>query len=335
LASQINASNSGFGGIVSTGDSSGQLQLQTAGTTAITIDTSQRAAFVAGTAALPAITTTGDTNTGMWFPAADTIAFAEGGTESMRIDSSGNVGIGTASPLQKLDMNGTTARFSNGSYTGYLGAGSLLVSGAASDFTLRSDNVLSFGTGGPYERMRIASDGKVMFNTSSALNAGYMSLLFDGSAINGFTIKNSSATFGPYLYFVNSAGNVAGYVIQNGTTTVSYTTSSDYRLKENIVPMTGALDKVLQLKPVNYTWKQDGSDGQGFIAHELQEVVPDCVTGEKDAVDEEGNIKPQGIDTSFLVATLTAAIQEMKAIIDAQSVTINALKARIETLEAK
>ena len=76
--------------------SAGALTLASNGTTtAITIDTSQRAAFVAGTAALPAITTTGDTNTGMWFPAADTIAFSEGGTEAMRIDSSGNVLIGT------------------------------------------------------------------------------------------------------------------------------------------------------------------------------------------------------------------------------------------------
>lgn len=90
MASQINASNSGFGGIVSTGDSSGVLQLQTAGTTALTIDTSQRAAFVAGTAALPAITTTGDTNTGIFFSAADTIDFAEGGAAVGQFDSSAN-----------------------------------------------------------------------------------------------------------------------------------------------------------------------------------------------------------------------------------------------------
>ena len=81
--------------------------------------------------------------------------------------------------------------------------------------------------------------------------------------------------------------------------------------------MTGALAKVTQLKPVTYKWNADGSDGEGFIAHELAEVVPQCVTGEKDAVDEEGNPKYQGIDTSFLVATLTAAIQELKAEFDA------------------
>jgi hypothetical protein len=94
MSTIINATTTN--GVVIQPDNSGSLVLQTnSGTTALTIDTSQRAAFVAGTAAAPAITTTGDTNTGMWFPAADTIAFAEGGAESMRIDSSGNVLVGT------------------------------------------------------------------------------------------------------------------------------------------------------------------------------------------------------------------------------------------------
>jgi hypothetical protein len=92
--------------------------------------------------------------------------------------------------------------------------------------------------------------------------------------------------------------------------------------------MTGALAKVALLKPCTYKWIADGSDGQGFIAHEIQAVVEGCVSGEKDAVDDEGKPKYQGIDTSFLVATLTAAIQEQQAL-------ILALTARLETLEAK
>jgi hypothetical protein len=90
--------------------------------------------------------------------------------------------------------------------------------------------------------------------------------------------------------------------------------------------MTGALATVAQLKPVTYKWKADGSDGQGFIAHELQAVVPDCVTGDKDAVDDEGKPKYQGVDTSFLVATLTAAIQEQQSIISAMETRLAALE---------
>jgi hypothetical protein len=81
--------------------------------------------------------------------------------------------------------------------------------------------------------------------------------------------------------------------------------------------MTGALAKVALLKPCTYKWNCDGSDGQGFIAHELAEVVPQCVTGAKDAVDVNGKPQYQGIDVSFLVTTLTAAIQELKAEFDA------------------
>ena len=122
--------------------------------------------------------------------------------------------------------------------------------------------------------------------------------------------------------FRNTNGQVGS--IQTSGSATSYVTSSDYRLKENIASMVGALDKVAQLKPVTYTWKADGSDGQGFIAHELAEVVPDCVTGEKDAVDAEGKPVYQGIDTSFLVATLTAAIQELSAKVTALEAQLGA-----------
>ena len=119
--------------------------------------------------------------------------------------------------------------------------------------------------------------------------------------------------------------STVGEITTNGSTT-SYVTSSDYRLKENIQRMTGALEKVAQLNPVTYNWKADGSEGQGFIAHELQAVVPDCVSGEKDAVDADGKPVHQGIDTSFLVATLTAAIQELKSELDSVKTELATLK---------
>ena len=123
--------------------------------------------------------------------------------------------------------------------------------------------------------------------------------------VGRFTSTGAMATF----YYNGSA---VGNISTNGTTT-AYNTSSDYRLKENVQLMVGALAKVSQLKPCTYTWKSNGSAGEGFIAHELAEVCPDAVHGDKDAVDEDGNPVYQGIDTSFLVATLTAAIQELNA----------------------
>ena len=81
--------------------------------------------------------------------------------------------------------------------------------------------------------------------------------------------------------------------------------------------MTGALAKVAQLNPVTFKWNADNSSGQGFIAHELQAVVPECVSGEKDAVNADGSIKAQGVDASFLIATLVAAIQELAAKVEA------------------
>jgi hypothetical protein len=144
-------------------------------------------------------------------------------------------------------------------------------------------------------------------NTTTGLTLG------PGGGIN--FVVNGSTGYAAGFYTSNSVFNNAGYIYLSGTST-TYSTSSDYRLKENIAPMTGALATIAKLKPVTYTWKADGSDGQGFIAHELQAVMPECVVGEKDAVNEDGSIKSQGIDTSFLVATLTAAIQELKAEID-------------------
>jgi len=98
-----------------------------------------------------------------------------------------------------------------------------------------------------------------------------------------------------------------------------YQTSSDYRLKENITALKNGLEIVAKLKPSSFTWVQErgGQQDTGFIAHELAEVCPNAVTGEKDAVDDKGKPVYQGIDTSFLVATLTAAIQELKAEFDA------------------
>ena len=130
-----------------------------------------------------------------------------------------------------------------------------------------------------------------------------------------FNDSDATSTSQQMVHFTRN-NTVVGYITTTNAAT-SYSSASDYRLKENIAPMTGALAKVAALKPVTYKWKSDGSDGEGFIAHELAEVCPIAVHGEKDAINEDGSIKPQGIDTSFLVATLVAAIQELNAKVQA------------------
>jgi hypothetical protein len=153
-----------------------------------------------------------------------------------------------------------------------------------------------------------------------------MVIEYSGNSSSGGIMFNDSDTASSYeaCYFRKDGGQ-RGYirVTTSGTT---YATVSDYRLKENVAPMTGALAKVAALKPCVYTWKDSGINSQGFIAHELQAVVPECVTGEKDAVDAEGKPVYQGIDTSFLVATLTAAIKEQQALITQLQADVAALK---------
>ena len=257
------------------------------------------------------------------------MTFYTGGSERMRVDTSGNVGIGTSSPGNKLHVNGdlrTQGNFFLANTTGqriypyYASATNHNYVGA------ESDGSLTFGTGtsSPTERARIDSSGNLLVGTTTS--NGLITAQFNGLTQIGMTFNDTSnsGTTQAVVFRKNTATQVGS--IQTSTTATSYVTSSDYRLKENIAPMTGALAKVAALKPCTYTWKSDGTSGQGFIAHELQAVVPDAVTGEKDAVNEDGSIKPQGIDTSFLVATLTAAIQEQQQMIETLQAKVAALE---------
>jgi hypothetical protein len=225
----------------------------------------------------------------------------------MRITSSGNVGIGTSSPSTRLTVAGEVKSI-DGTVSTYITS----ASGAGGYIGTRSNDYLSFQTNAT-DRMRIDSSGNVLVGATQFPS---------GNNIASFAIESTSTYKSMQMGKTYSgtidalamyhAGTKIGSVTYSNTN-AAYNTSSDYRLKHDIEPMIGALNKVALLKPVTYKWNVDGSNGQGFIAHELQEVVPDCVTGEKDAVAEDGSIKPQGIDTSFLVATLTAAIQELSA----------------------
>ena len=374
MTATINASTTA--GVVTTADTSGILQLQTNGTAALTVDASQNVG-IGITSPTRKLAVSGTwTNTGDYLmdSGSPQLAWTSGdlrfktgglsGTEVVRIDSSGNVGIGTTSPvaaslltLKKTSAGGDGAelRLINSSTTvetatqivftntttdsGNSAVIKVARTSGGQDFRFASD-----GT----ERVRINSSGSTFFNctaspTSNSSGPGGLNALVSSGDVfnikhtadgnNVFNIwQTGTASFNAITFFKGGSQTGIGQILGT-TSSTAYQTSSDYRLKENITPMTGALDKVAQLKPVTYKWKVDGSDGQGFIAHELQAVVPDCVSGEKDQVNEDGSIKPQGIDTSFLVATLTAAIQELKAIVDAQGAEIAAQGAEIAALK--
>lgn len=271
----------------------------------------------------------------------------------------GAVGVGTTSPTATLDVRGGIAvsGWSNnnggtagGIEFGWDGVQALLQSynragNAYTPVALNGSYVRALVSGS--EAFRVHSNGSVRIGSGSQQGTdgwGTLNVYATGGdainikhTVNGNHLMNlhqDGTMTSNFMYFVKNGGGVGS--ITCSTTGTTYNTSSDYRLKENVKPMQNALDTVIKLNPVTYTWKVDGSAGQGFIAHELQEHVPDAVTGEKDAVkiveikDEDDNVigteeQPvyQGIDTSFLVATLTKAIQEQQEIIES-------LKARLD-----
>jgi len=306
-------------------------------------------AVVLGTS--PTITT--PTISSLSSASATSLTLQSAGTTAITVDTSQKVGIGTTSPARNLHVKaGAVTSLANGN-------GALITDNGNAGVLLGSDNVLGYISGvtaagtATVDLVLQPFGGNVLINATSPILSGKISTAFAGNAINGATFNDTTSSSGAGFIIFSIAGTAIGNISRVGATSVvAYNTTSDYRLKENIAPMTGALAKVAQLKPVTYRWKDCGVDSQGFIAHELQEIVPDCVTGAKDATreeqyevtpavkDEQENITTpavmgtrtvpsyQGIDTSFLVATLTAAIQEQQA-------TINALTARIVALEAK
>jgi len=324
MATTINASTSA--GLVSTADTSGVLQLQTAGTTALTVNTS--GAIGVGTS--PSYGTSGQVLTSAGSAAAptwSTVSASPGGsTTQVQYNSSGafagsaNMTFdGTSLTAGAFIPTSATAP-ANGMYLS--GTNQLTIaSNSTAKFTATTTESVLNGTGLPN-----SSGNPTVFSMSIGSSGWYAS----SSGANNYWNHSVNGT----VYNLRYQGSTVGNITINSTN-VAFVTTSDYRLKENVQPMTGALARVALLKPCTYTWKSNGEASEGFIAHELQEIVPLAVSGVKDALDEEGKIKPQGVDTSFLVATLTAAIQELSIKLDETNTANSAMAARIAALEAK
>jgi len=318
MASTINGTSTGSGGLISSGDDSGILNIQTNETTAIAVDASQNV----GVGVTP----------NAWATLVPAIQLGSGSTFLTGRTGLPEMYLGTnayyngSAWIYKNTNVATLYSQDTGNHKWYVAA-----SGTAG-------NTATFS-----EKMSLDTNGVLLLNTTSSWGGSPRMEVRQSGSGWGLSSYSTGAAGGSLLLRVdNTACVLAGFyytgsvnvgsISTNGTST-TYGTASDYRLKEDIQPMTGALAKVAALNPVTYKWKSSGEQDNGFIAHELAEVVPNAVNGEKDAVNEDGSIKPQGIDTSFLVATLTAAIKEQQAIIESQSAAIQTLTQRITALE--
>jgi hypothetical protein len=272
------------------------------------------------------------------------LIFERDGNERMRIDSSGRVGIGTSSPQEILHVaagsatvnsrNGVMFQSTSSSaadvglpivFTADIGGGftnygiASIAGRKENGISADASGYLQFATGSSAgavsEKMRIDSSGNLLINTNSQLISGYKQQIAMDSSAAGIIIKNHGSS-NSAIVFLNSAGNAGIGSITTSNTSTSFNTSSDYRLKENVVDIADGITRVKQLQPKRFNFIADADTTvDGFVAHEAQAVVPEAVTGEKDGEEM------QGIDQSKLVPLLTAALQEAIA--------------KIETLEAK
>jgi len=255
-------------------------------------------------------------------------------SEAARIDSSGRLLVGTTTEGAALADNLTVADSGHSGITirsGTANLGSIYFSdgdsgglGEYAGFVEYNHNgdYLGFGTGSA-TRLRIDSSGNVLVAVSNTTKTS-----------EGFRIENGGqpnitrGTDGTFISFYHTSGSVIGSIQNNGGTGTLFNTSSDYRLKENVVDIADGITRVKQLSPKRFNFIADDIKiVDGFIAHEAQTVVPEAVTGTKDEVDADGNAVMQGIDQSKLVPLLTAALQEAITKIETLETKVAALEA--------
>jgi len=241
------------------------------------------------------------------------------GNANMLFVDGGNdkVGIGT-NPSQLLDVVGASANIRVAESSG--GDLRMNVSGSTGGIGTHSNHPLLFRTNST-EHMRLHSNGRVDVGTGSYTGSAKLTVTHVGSSVVGIRLSDetSSGTHNNIQFLRN--GTQVGKIETTNQTSTAYVTSSDYRMKNNVNYSWDATTKLKQLKPAEFTWREefdtDQTQVQGFLAHEVQSVVPEAVTGTHNEVDDDGNPVMQGIDQSKIVPLLVKTIQELEARITA------------------
>jgi hypothetical protein len=258
----------------------------------------------------------------------------------MTLNASGNLGVGLTSPETKLHVassnaggmgatlmldnpssstlnSGNQIAFANDNGASFAGVCNVrlksltttAVTGAAA-FTITTYDGTSEG-----ERLRVTALGELLVGGTSPTGSGKLCVVYDGNLFNGLALNDTASVSGAGYSYFQIGGTTIGSITRVGATSaVIYNTTSDYRLKTVVGSVTGHGSRIDALKPIDYLWTEGGQQARGFLAHEFQTVYPNSVTGDKDAVDADGNPKYQSMQaaTSEVIADLVAEIQSLR-----------------------
>jgi hypothetical protein len=264
--------------------------------------------------------------------------------------NNGYFGINTTTPGYQLDLSGVS-RLGNGVSQASPSSSNIL-STAHTILNGTGGNYLTFGQDSSYNQWIQSSyqspstavynlvlqplGGNVLVGTTNTdpVNNRVNGLAIAGTS--GIDIRSATnvnlwglnATSGNHIRFFTDNGSaaVAAGIISSSGSVTAYSVTSDYRLKQNVAPLQNGLKTISELKPCSYNYIAGNQYSEGFIAHELQAVVPHAVIGEKDAVDANGKPEYQAVDSSFLVPHLVAAIQELSAQVTTLQTQVTALQ---------
>ena len=296
---------------------------------------------------------------------AGTVVTTGGADFTGQVTTTSGMGVGTASPTDstlhvKNSSSGSALKVESNTGNNYInfydGATRTALLGTADGSTNNfyvsneANAPMLFRTNGT-ERMRIDSSGNVMIGTTSA-DSSVLNVERNTASVYGLKVEQTAGTVNftinelirvaiqsanaetPLQRFV-AGGSTFGLIRINSTNNgTQYLTTSDYRLKENVVDMTDSVSRLKQLRPLNFNFIGNDVLAEGFLAHEVQEVVPTAVAGSKDAVDEDGNINPQMIEMQSMIPLLTGALQEAIAKIETLETTVADLQTRVTALES-